>query len=74
MGKIAKRTQNMTNDGEFVGVMDNLLVEAQPEVWYQFLVFSFEFSKEVFICSGWIRSSIQRVPMRLVSKFEFRNL
>jgi len=32
MGKIAKKTQNMANDGEFVGVMDNLLAEAQPEV------------------------------------------
>jgi len=30
--KIAKQIQNMANDEEFVGVMDNLLDEAQAEI------------------------------------------
>jgi len=32
MSKIIKLFQNMANDGEFVGVMDNLLAEFQTEV------------------------------------------
>jgi len=32
MGKIAKQTQIMANDREFIGMMDNLLAVAQPEV------------------------------------------
>jgi len=32
VGKIIKTFQNMANDGEFVGVMENLLAKFQPEV------------------------------------------
>jgi len=31
--KIAKRLWNMTNDGEFVGMLDHLLDNAHAEVW-----------------------------------------
>jgi len=34
VGKIAKQTQIMANNREFVGVMDNLLAKAQFEVLY----------------------------------------
>jgi len=30
---MGKNYQIMANDGEFVGVMDNLLYEAQTKVW-----------------------------------------
>jgi len=32
MGKISKLLQNMANDGEYVGMLDHLIANAQPKV------------------------------------------